>query len=52
MGQAPTGKQATWEIIQTFRIADGKIVESHGQADVMSMMQQLGIGPAAGQSPQ
>lgn len=52
MGMAPTGKQATWEVIQTFRIADGKIVEGHSQADAMAMMQQLGIGPASGQSPQ
>lgn len=51
LGMAPTGKHATWEVIQTFRIADGKIMESHGQADVMGMMQQFGIGPGAGQPP-
>ncbi len=48
MGMAPTGKHATWEVIQMFRIADGKIVKTHGQAD---MMQQLGLGPALAQSP-
>ena len=52
MGLAPTGKQATWEVIQTCRIAEGKIVESHGQADVLSMMQQLGLAPVPGQAPQ
>ena len=51
LGLAPTGKQATWEVIQTFRIVAGTIVESHGQADVMGMMQQLGLGPAAGPAP-
>jgi len=51
MGMAPTGKHATWEVIQMLRIADGTIVESHGQADVMGMMQQLGLGPALAQSP-
>ena len=49
MGLAPTGKQATWEVIQTFRIVDGTIVESHGQADVLSMTQQLGLAPVPGQ---
>jgi predicted ester cyclase len=52
MGLASTGKQATWEVIQTFRIVEGTIVESHGQADVLSMMQQLGLGPVPGQAPQ
>ena len=52
MGMAPSGKQATWEVIQTFRIAEGTIVESHGQADVLGMMQQLGLAPAPGQAPQ
>ncbi len=51
LGQAPTGQRATWEVIQTFRIVAGTIVESHGQADVLSMMQQLGLGPAAGPVP-
>lgn len=52
MGMAPTGKQATWEVIQTFRIVEGTIVESHGQADVLGMMQQLGLGPVPGPAPQ
>ncbi len=51
-GMPPSGKQATWEVIQTFRIAEGTIVESHGQADVMGMMQQLGLAPVPEQAPQ
>lgn len=46
MGMAPTGKHATWEVINMFRIAEGKVVEYHAQADVMNMMQQLGVSPA------
>jgi predicted ester cyclase len=45
MGMAPTGKRVTYEVIAMFRVADGRIVEYHAQADVMSMMQQLGISP-------
>ncbi len=51
MGMAPTGKHATYEVIEMHRIVDGKIVKTHGQADVMGMMQQLGLGPALAQSP-
>jgi predicted ester cyclase len=47
MGMAPTGKRGTYEVITMFRMADGKIVEYHAQADVMSMMQQLGLGLGA-----
>lgn len=49
LGMAPSGKHATWEVITTMRIENGTIMEYHGQADVMGMMQQLGIGPGAGQ---
>jgi len=51
MGMAPTGKHATYEVIEMHRIVDGTIVKTHGQADVMGMMQQLGLGPALAQSP-
>ncbi|GAC1396425.1 MAG: hypothetical protein NVSMB65_15600 [Chloroflexota bacterium] len=52
MGMPATGKHASWEVINMHRIVNGKIVETHGQADVMSMMQQLGRGPGAGGPPQ
>jgi predicted ester cyclase len=49
MGMAPTGERATYEVITMFRVADSRIVEYHAQADVMGMMQQLGIGPSGAQ---
>lgn len=42
MGISPTGKQVSWTGISIDRIKDGKIVESWGDWDMMSMMQQLG----------
>jgi predicted ester cyclase len=48
LGLPPTGQQATWEVIQTFRIVAGTIVECHGQADVLGMLQHLGLGPVPG----
>jgi predicted ester cyclase len=48
MGMPPTGKHATWEVISMIRVVDGKIVEYHAQADVMGMMQQLGLAPTGG----
>ncbi len=52
MGMPATGKHASWEVIQMHRIVNGKIVESYGQADVMGMMQQLGLSPGAGRPHQ
>jgi steroid delta-isomerase-like uncharacterized protein len=42
-GLPPTGKQVEYEGIWIFRIADGKIVESWGIEDILSMMMQLGM---------
>jgi steroid delta-isomerase-like uncharacterized protein len=44
-GVPPTGRQATWEFIHIFRIADGRIAERWGIVDVMGLMQQLGAVP-------
>jgi steroid delta-isomerase-like uncharacterized protein len=49
MGIAPTGKQITLTGISIQRIAGGKIVEDWLQADMMGMMQQLGVVPPPGQ---
>jgi predicted ester cyclase len=46
MGMQPTGKHATWEVLNMFRVVDGKIMEYHAQSDTLGMMKQLGIGPA------
>jgi steroid delta-isomerase-like uncharacterized protein len=45
MGMPPTGKRVTWSFIDIWRIADGKIVEHWVEADMMSLMQQLGVLP-------
>jgi steroid delta-isomerase-like uncharacterized protein len=48
MGIAPTGKQVAIEVIDITRVAEGKIVERWGQADMLGMMQQLGVIPPPG----
>ena len=45
MGIPPTGKHVTWSWIDIWRIVDGKIVEHWTEADMMSVMQQLGVLP-------
>ena len=50
MGIPPTGNSFSFGNIAIFRIEDGKIVERWGEADVMGMMQQLGVIPAPGES--
>ncbi|MEE8472851.1 MAG: ester cyclase [Dehalococcoidia bacterium] len=49
MGIPPTGKQLTMMAIAIHRIAGGKIVENWLQADMLGMMQQLGVVPTPGQ---
>ncbi len=48
MGVPPTGKQIELSVIDIFRIADGKIAEHWMQADMLGMMQQLGMLPPPG----
>lgn len=45
MGAPPTGKPVAWGIIAIYRIAEGKIAEVWNQADLLGMMQQLGLVP-------
>ncbi len=45
MGIPPTGKHIRVSWIQIWRIADGKFVEHWVEADMMSVMQQLGVLP-------
>lgn len=45
MGLAPTGKAIAMTGIEIFRVKDGKITELWGEANVMGLMQQLGILP-------
>jgi predicted ester cyclase len=50
MGIAPTGKSASFGVIDIVRIAGGKVVEHWGQMDNLRMMQQLGVIPTPGQA--
>jgi steroid delta-isomerase-like uncharacterized protein len=49
MGIPPTGKKVAIELIDIFRIAGGKLVEHWAVADMMSVMQQLGVLPSPSQ---
>ncbi|HWQ18413.1 MAG TPA: ester cyclase [Methanotrichaceae archaeon] len=45
MGLPPTGRKISLSGIEIFRIEDGKIAEIWGQADLLGLMQQLGVTP-------
>jgi steroid delta-isomerase-like uncharacterized protein len=45
MGLQATGKPITMTGIEVFRIKDGKIAELWGEANLLGLMQQLGIIP-------
>ena len=50
MGIPPTGKPVTFTGMEITRIANGKIVETWHQEDLLGAMQQLGVIPAPGQA--
>ena len=50
MGLPPTGKSITMTGIEIFRIENGKIAELWGEANMLGLMEQLGIVPAFGQT--
>jgi hypothetical protein len=45
MGISPTGSKVERTGINTYRFADGKIVEAWSNSDALGMMQQLGVIP-------
>ncbi len=45
MGLPPSGKPMSINVIDIFRLVDGKIIEHWGVSDMMAMMQQLGAMP-------
>jgi len=47
-GIPPTGKEATLTSTDIYRIVDGKIVEQWTEANLLSLMQQLGLLPMPG----
>ena len=50
MSVPPTGKSITVGLVDIFRIEDGLILERWGEADLLGMMQQLGVVPEPGQA--
>ncbi len=48
MGLPPTGKPIIMTGIEIFRIENGRIAELWGEANLLGLMQQLGILPALG----
>jgi steroid delta-isomerase-like uncharacterized protein len=44
----PTGKKVAWSGCVVSRMAGGKIIESWNYADMLGLMQQLGIIPSLG----
>ena len=49
MGIPATGKEVTFDLIDIFTVADGKISEHWAVGDFLSLMQQLGVVPLPGQ---
>ena len=49
MGLPPTGKPITMTGMEIFRLENGKIAELWGEANLLGLMQQLGILPPMGQ---
>ena len=49
MGLPPTGKPITMTGMEIFRIEDCRIAELWGEANLLGLMQQLGILPVLGQ---
>jgi steroid delta-isomerase-like uncharacterized protein len=43
MGLPPTGKSVTYNEIFIFRFVNGRVAETWGVADVLSLMKQLGV---------
>ncbi len=48
-GVPPTGKRFRTSAICIYRLAEGKVAEVWEQADMLGLMQQLGVIPAPGQ---
>ncbi|MBD2451022.1 ester cyclase [Nostoc sp. FACHB-152] len=48
LGFPPTGEQVKFSVMHIDRIVDGKVTEHWGQADIIALMQQLGILPPLG----
>ena len=49
MGVAPTGKKMTSQLVEIFRVKNGKLSERWVFVDMMPMMRELGVLPAPAQ---
>ncbi len=47
LGVAPTGRLIHFETVDAMRVHNGKIIEHWGDANLFSLIQQLGAWPAA-----
>lgn len=48
MGIPPTDKEVAFDVIDIFRIVDGKITDHWNVVDMLGLMQQLGVVPPPG----
>ena len=46
-GVPPTGKAVVAQSMAFYRLADGQIVEERAHLDMLGILQQLGVAPAA-----
>ena len=44
-GVPPTGNKISVKAINFYRLSGGKIVDEHGQPDLLSLLQQIGAVP-------
>ena len=44
-GVPPSGKKIEVKAMNFYRIAGGKIIEEHGQPDLLGLLQQIGAAP-------
>lgn len=49
-GVPPTGKQIAFDAVDIVKIREGKVREHYGIADMLGLMQQLGVIPAPEQT--
>lgn len=50
MGMPPSGREATVERVEIFRVSEGRIAEMWHQDDLLGLMQQVGAIPAPEQA--
>ena len=45
LGMPPTGRRITWSCIDIWRVEDGRLAEHWVEADMLGLMQQIGLVP-------